>query len=184
MHDYPRFNTVSVAADRIAGFREQGQETSKLAFTGISVINPGTLAAITDGIPSCIIDHYQQLLRNGVSLAVYRADTSFWTDMGTPEDYLALHEGLLTGVIPRWEELAYDGSDPLLVDDEAQLSADTRLSEWCSIGKARCVDARLARVVVWDGVELPKGYSAEDILISTTPGVEPGVAGARGRGKL
>lgn len=174
MHDYPRFNSVSVEDDRIAGFREQERERKKLAFTGISVINPEILTSLADGISSCIIDHYQKLLRRGESLAVHRADGGFWTDMGTPDDYLALHQGLLTGVIPRWEEFGYDGKDPLLVDSDAQISENTYLSQWCCIGRASCVDARLARVVVWDGVQLPVGYSAEDALISATPASEPG----------
>lgn len=170
MHDYPRFNSVSVAAGRIADFRVRGGEHLKLAFTGISVIDPGILTSIPDGISSCIIDHYQTLLRKGEAFAVYRTDNCYWTDMGTPDDYLALHAGLLNGVIPRWEEFDNDGNGPLFVDKEAQLSENTRLCHWCCIGRAKCVDARLARVVVWDGVQLPVGYCAEDALISATPG--------------
>jgi mannose-1-phosphate guanylyltransferase len=183
MHDYPRFNSVSVANGRIAGFREQGDGSRQLAFTGISVIDPGILTTIPGGQASCIIDHYQALLNKGAIFAAYRTDTCFWTDMGTPQDYLDLHAGLLSGVIPRWEELGHDGKGSIFVDNEAQLSENTRLSDWCCIGRAKCIDARLARVVIWDGVELPVGYCAEDALISATPGTWQGDVRAEKEGK-
>lgn len=172
MHDYPRFNTVRVSEGHIVDFRGEAGEHDKLAFTGLYVLDPEILATITDGVPSCIVAHYRNLLLHGGSLAVFRADNCFWTDMGTPQDYLALHEGLLTGAIPRWEELMYDGSDALWVDSNAQLSGDTQLSGWCSLGRVKGRDVRLSRVVIWDGVELPEGYRCEHALISTSPGSE------------
>lgn len=184
MHDYPRFNTVCVSRDRIVDFRGDNPGCEKLAFTGLYVLNPEILATIADGVPSCIVDHYRRLLAGGESLAVYRADSSFWTDMGTPEDYLALHEGLLTGTIPRWEEFRYDGRNPLLVSEHAKLSGNTELSGWCSLGSMQCRDAHLSRVVIWDGVELPEGYSCEDTLISTNPKGGPLKTAAKGNANI
>lgn len=172
MHDYPRFNTVRVSKGRIVDFRGVDGENEKLAFTGLYVLNPDILATIPDGVQSCIVDHYRNLLLAGGYLKVYRADNSFWTDMGTPQDYLALHEGLLTGTIPCWEELKFDGNDALWVDRNAQLSGNTHLSGWCSIGRVQGRDACLSRVVIWDGVRLPKGYKCEHALISTSPETE------------
>lgn len=179
MHDYPRFNTVQVSDNRIIAFRNDNSTGKNLAFTGLYVLNPEILRVLDDGVASCIVDHYRNLLQDGKSLGVYRVDGSYWTDMGTPEDYLALHGGLLTGTIPRWDELGYDNGNTLLVSREARLAGRVRLSDWCSIGKATGQNISLSRVVVWDGVDLCDGYCNENALISVTP--ERGGKNAEGR---
>lgn len=182
MHNYPRFNTVRVTAGRVTHFETIGSEGENLAFTGLSVIDPVILSPIEDGRQSCIIDHYRKLLRQGQVFDVHRVDDCFWTDMGTERDYLELHEGLLHGTIPRWQEFSLSEADlPLLVDRKAQLTGTTALNDWCAIGGATGHDVSLARVVVWDGVRLPNGYCCEDAVLSVSPaaaggeGIEPGV---------
>ncbi len=168
MHDYPRFNTVATSGNRIADFRKH-PDGKLLAFTGLHVINPEILAEIPDGVVSCIVDRYRQMLTAGEALAVYRTDQCYWTDMGTPEDYLALHEGLLRGSIPLWEELQDTGNGQILIDNGARLSGNSRVEEWCSIGNITGNHVHLSRVVVWDGVMLPDNFRADNALISSTP---------------
>lgn len=170
MHDCPRFNTVSVSGNKVVSFLRHDSESKNLAFTGISVVEPKILQPIVAGRESCIIDHYRRELDRGTQFGVFRVDNCFWTDMGTPEDYLVLHAGLLTGRIPLWQEFACAAElQPLLVDGKARLSGHTRLTEWCAVGAATGHDASLARCVVWDGVHLPEGFSCEDVLISESP---------------
>jgi len=173
MHDCPRFNSVRVTGRRVVEFRSRTAGEELLAFTGLSVLDPGILAAIEDGRASCIIDHYRRMLHQGETLGVFRADGCFWTDMGTPEDYLALHAGLLNGTIPRWREFDYAGSNPILVDGRARLSGRTQLRNWCAIGEAAGRDISLSGVVVWDGVSFPDGYHGENLLISESPAASP-----------
>ena len=167
IHDFPRFNGVRVQGDRVAGFRSEGEGTS-LAFTGLSVIQPATLADIADDRASCIIDHFQNLLEQGVGIGVHRVDDCFWTDMGTPADYLDLHAGLLTGRIPRWQELPAP-ADKVVVDSRARLTGASQLHDWCAIGAATGRGISLSRCVVWDGVALPDNFCAADQLISASP---------------
>lgn len=169
MHDYPRFNTVHVRGGQVRDFQGNEPGGEKLAFTGLSVLDPRILPPIADGAPSCIIEHYRKYLRKGGSLAVCRVDDCFWTDMGTVQDYLELHEGLLNGSIPRWAEFGYQGTAPVLVAEEAQLLGESSLTDWCAIGRVKGRDVTLSRVVVWDGVELPSGYRCENALISADP---------------
>jgi mannose-1-phosphate guanylyltransferase len=168
MHDYPRFNTVATSGNRIAGFNKN-MDCKVLAFTGLHVVNPAILANIPDGVLSCIVDHYRELLATGESLAVYRTDQCYWTDMGTPEDYLALHEGLLRGSIPLWQEFHNAENGQILIDRDARLSGDFSVEKWCSIGKITGKHVHLSRVVVWDGVMLPDGFTCDNALISSTP---------------
>ncbi|MFV0438483.1 MAG: NDP-sugar synthase [Desulfopila sp.] len=169
MHDYPRFNTVPVAAGKVVGFGNEPADLPKLAFTGLSVIEPSLLAGIADGEESCIIAHYRQLLKRGIEIGVYRADHCFWTDMGTVDDYLQLHGGLLGGTIPRWREFTYQGAEPILVSETASLSGPAELVDWCAVGAVRGRNVSLARCVVWDGLELPDGFAAHDAVISLVP---------------
>lgn len=168
IHDYPRFNSVNVEGEYIVGFgKEDNSSIEKLAFTGLYVLDPHILETIEDGVESCIVESYRRLLQQGETLGAYRVDNCFWTDMGTPNDYLLLHEGLLLGTIPRWSELReVDG--PIVVSPKSSLTGNTRLEQWCSIGRATGNGVKLSRVVVWDDVQLPDGFSADNTLISQT----------------
>jgi len=176
MHDHRRFNKVPVSGDRIQSFDET-RPGQKLAYTGLQVVHPAVLESIADGEKSCIISHYRQLLQSGIEIGVFRADNCFWTDMGTPADYLELHAGLLTGKVPRWRDFDYQEKDGFLVSDKATITGENRLEGWCALGAVALDNATLSRTVVWDGVALPKGHSAEDQLISVSP-VQPAVHGS------
>lgn len=167
MRDFPRFNTVWTSGDRVIGFKPDAAG-QLLAFTGLHVLEPHILASLDDGVPSCIIDLYRRLLGEGESIGVFRTDGCFWTDMGTPEDYLALHAGLLTGAFPRWRELAFHGETPFLISEQAELGGEVELREWCCLGRVRGGRAKLCRSVVWDGVVLPDGCVCCDTLVSTS----------------
>jgi mannose-1-phosphate guanylyltransferase len=168
MHDYPRFNTVCVAQDHVADFakNESGQ---MLAFTGLHVIDPAILQSIENGRESCIIDLYKTLLKKGERLKIMRADQYYWTDMGTPEDYLTLHEELLTGKVPMWPEIGKRDERSFLIDEKAALTGKCSTAEWGSVGNIQGHDVTLARVVIWDGVVLPSKGVFKDQLISSSP---------------
>ncbi len=167
VHDYPRFNTLRVAGDSIAGFAAAPGEGS-LAFTGLHVLDPEILETIAPARPSCIIDHYRRMLADGGTIAALRVDGSFWTDMGTPEDYLALHGGLLGGRIPRWPEMGGPVDSPFLIAAGARLAADLAMEDWCCLGDVEVAgDVRLARVVAWDKVRIAAGSRLADQLLSS-----------------
>jgi NDP-sugar pyrophosphorylase family protein len=165
MHDYPRFNGVLVQNEKIIGFGDR-VEPGRLAFTGLHVIDPAILRGIVDGRFSCIIDHYQRLLQQGIEMGCYRSDRCYWTDMGTEEDYLALHGGLLTGTIPCWLELS-PASGPCYIASRGQLGAEVDLIDWVCLGNA-CIGkgSHMERVVVWDGVRIPDNSYLRDRLVS------------------
>lgn len=167
MHHYPRFNTVQVADNTIKGFGAK-QDGEQLAFTGLHVIDPKILAPIEDGVASCIIDRYRQLLENGENLSLYRVDHCYWTDMGTPEDYLLLHEKLLSKEVECWEEIEHFESKQL-VSAKAQLLGESVLEDWCVIGAASGKNVKISRSIVWDGVQLPDSFSCSDAIMSHSP---------------
>ena len=152
LHDCARFNSVQVEDSTVTAFDAQG-EIGALAFTGIHVIDPQILINVQDGVQSCIIDLYRKMLEAGEPVNCCRTDGAFWTDMGTPADYLDLHGKLLTGKVPIWPELIDKNRDfsQFLLAEGAAFSGSPEYLDWVCIGNAKIgKDCRLRQVVVWD----------------------------------
>ena len=165
MHDYNRFNNVMIKGEKVESF-DNRNESSLLAFTGIHMIDPEILKEIKQNSYSCIIDHYRKLLKDNITIACYRVDDCFWTDMGNSADYLYLHEGLLKNDIPCWPEIG-SVRKPYCIDKSAELSTNTELADWVCLGGAHIENgSRLERVVVWDGVSIPAGSCLVDEIVS------------------
>ncbi|MEE4164442.1 MAG: nucleotidyltransferase family protein, partial [Desulfocapsaceae bacterium] len=117
LHDCSRFNTVSVADGQVTGFHRL-QHQHQRAYTGIQVIDPAILWQVAAGKYSCIIDLYRQMLAAGRVIHCFHVDDIFWSDMGTIEDYLGLHELLLSGNAPIWPEFRVHPKDSILIDND------------------------------------------------------------------
>ena len=166
LHDCPRFNTVSLAGDRVTGFHRKQQHRCR-AYTGIQVINPRILLAIRAGGYSCIIDLYRQMLTSGRAIHCFPADDIFWSDMGTIGDYLALHEMLLLGRMPVWPELGVLPETSTLIDEACVIGRSCRFEGWNCVGAAEIGDfAHLSRSVVWDTAQVAPHSRIEDTIIS------------------
>jgi len=168
MHDFPRFNTVAVRGGMICSFDDRADRSKGglLAFTGLHVVEPAVLAGIPAEGEYSIIDWYRQLLQQGQPIVAMRVDDCFWTDMGTVEDYLALHAGLLTGKIPVWPELVGLAKNPFLVADKAKTGSGLVLEDWVCVGDAIIgKNTYLQRSVVWDEVTITEGRRIVDQLM-------------------
>ena len=174
LHDYPRFNNVAVN-DRlmVEDFRlsdASGREASELlAFTGIHVINPEVLGIMPPDTPACIIDCYEQLLSRGGKIRAHVAKGHYWTDMGTPGDYLRLHGGLITGKIPVYEELAEELSEaPFAGKQKAAIGENVTLQDWACLGKGTVIGpgATIQKSVIWDGAAVPPGSIIKNAIIT------------------
>lgn len=174
VHDCPRFNDVAVAAaSRIIGFGGSADPAEKhgdrLAFTGIHVINPEILQQILPDRFSCILDCYRALLKQGGAINAHVVDRRFWTDIGSPDDYLGLHQGLLTGHAPACPELAPAvAAGPFFVAAGALIGRGVKYHDWVSIGAGAVVGdgASLSRVVVWDGAKIAPGARINDTIVT------------------
>lgn len=174
LHDYPRFNDVSVDKTlRIKGFnlpgcKGKGQERV-LAFTGIHVINPDVLRIIPRDTSCCIIECYRQLLRQGYSINAYLARDHFWTDMGTPADYLKLHADMLNQKVPVYEEIEETAADaPYAGMQNASVGRHVKLLDWVCIGDRVKIEegAVLQRSVIWDGAVVRAGAIIKDAIVT------------------
>lgn len=170
LHHCPRFNNVRVAPDnRILGFVGHGPaggEERLLAFTGIQVIEPRVLAAIPPGEFYGIIDCYAALLGQGGHVRAHVAEGHFWTDMGTPADYLELHRSLLRDNRPAGLAPAAR-SGPFFLGRDVFLGPGTVFHDWVAVGRNARIGAgsSLTRVVVWDGAEVAPGSVLSDTIV-------------------
>jgi mannose-1-phosphate guanylyltransferase len=175
LHDYPRFNDVVVDDSlRITAFNRSADRSGKqkrvLAFTGIHVINPEVLQIIPQDTTYCIIDCYRELMRQGGVIRAQLATNQFWTDVGTPADYLKLHADLLEQKAPVYEALAETSADaPFVGVQSAFIGKDVKLLDWVCIGKGARIEEKsiLQRVIVWDGAVVPAGSVIKDAIIAS-----------------
>ncbi|MBU0481598.1 MAG: NDP-sugar synthase [Proteobacteria bacterium] len=175
VHDYPRFNNVVVSGDGfVRGFRaavqnppESGQRI--LAFTGIHVIDPGILKSIPQDSFYDVIDLYRELSASGKNeIAAIEMKDGFWTDIGTPLDYLNLHRDLLAGKAPSFlQETIGPFSGPKMIMPDVSIGRDVVFEDWVCIGTgARIGDGvHIARSVIWDGAVIEKGTFLEDAIV-------------------
>lgn len=152
MHDYKRFNTVSVNKGYVENFNKEELSSEKLAFTGIHVIDPEILDGVGTGSMSCIIDLYRTILSKGDKIKVFRTDDYYWTDMGTVDDYLAINSELISGDVPSWEELGQIDLGKKYYT-KSVIPEDFSCADWCVIGDDVKIqkNVHLEGVVVWDG---------------------------------
>lgn len=166
MHDCPRFNAVAVADGRVCSFDDR-TKGELLAFTGLHVLEPEVLAGIPASGEYSIIDCYRHLIEQGQAISATRVDDCFWTDMGTVEDYLTLHGGLLTGKIPHWPELEFSAEGPFLLGGQEKTGSDLVLRDWACVGDAVIGrNVSLQRSVVWDGAVIADGHRVVDQLMA------------------
>lgn len=165
VHDYPRFNGLTIEAGRLVSF-DRNHQGDVVAFTGLHILHPQLLKPLSLGKKSCIIKWYKTLLENGEMIGVYRVDNCFWTDMGTPEDYLQLHGDLLKRRVDCWRQLKDRVATPTYLSRAARTGRNLEVREWACIGKAQIGDnVSISRSVIWDGVVIPDNSVIADSLI-------------------
>jgi mannose-1-phosphate guanylyltransferase len=162
MHDYPRFNKVTVNDGLVTGFDGVKKEEC-LAFSGLHVLEVEVLRAIPEIGKSCIIDRYREYLKGGGRIQAYDVSGCSWTDMGTVDDYLALHGQLLKGEIELWPEFREHPQNSCLFHGQV---SKMFCIDWACVGQVTLPpNLTLQRCVVWDGASLEEGAAYSDALL-------------------
>jgi len=71
-----------------------------LAFGGIHVVSPRIFAKLDEEGAFSIIDAYVRLAAKGETILGFRADGSYWRDLGRPDDLIAAEGDLESGKYP------------------------------------------------------------------------------------
>jgi len=119
------------------------------------VVDPEVIERIALGDFHHIIDLYQELAQKD-RVGYCRTDSAFWSDIGTPTDYLQLHARLLEQK-GEWQ-----------IDPSARVGEGTRLSGWGCVGAEARIGTGvvLHNCVVWPGAVVPGGARVEDAIIT------------------
>lgn len=165
VHDYPRFNTVTVADERVLSFKPVQPDrvggplkNMKSPIPAGATVRPsGISGKVTTGpdlvaftgihvvepevlaqIPRDRFYHIIDLyqeLAGHGQVGIKRVDGAFWQDIGTPEDYLQLHRQLLAGIT----KMDFIGEGKRqgnwLVAEDVRLAAGVELRDWGCLGR-------------------------------------------------
>ncbi|MBF0549357.1 MAG: NDP-sugar synthase [Deltaproteobacteria bacterium] len=166
LHDHARYNNVLVNdQQRVVGIRGRNFAPGKrlLAYTGIQVINPELLDFLPSG-PSDFIDTYISLIASGSGLSAYVISGHYWSDIGSPGDYLQVHRDIMAGKVtgqmpPNGRVVIGQGSH---LSDQAITKGLVSLGENVEVG-AGCI---LEDVVIWDNVTVKPGARLERAIVA------------------
>jgi len=163
MHEYQRFNSVSVRDDKVLGFSSPtglSESEEFLAFTGIHVLHTDVIRQIPKKQFFHIIDLYAELAAAG-QVGSHRVDGCFWRDIGMPEDYLELHRELLCAATDEKKAQSW------CISEKATVAETVVFRDWGVVGPEVVIgeNVELTRCVVWDKVVISPGQRLKDRII-------------------
>ncbi len=176
-------------------------------FAGIHLIEPEILKYIPPhpalspkgrGNEVCInAQVYPELIRQGLPVYGYFIpDNYFWRHLGSQEEYLAVHEELLSCKLPlslsRWcQELTPDTTlkeanpgiwieNPALIEPGAEIippvvigrycriSAGAKVGPYVSLGRGCVIPSgcRIEHCIIWDGIEIEPNSDLKHTVVS------------------
>jgi mannose-1-phosphate guanylyltransferase len=174
VHDHPRFNNLLVSpAGEVTAFRVGAGDFAPargerlLAFTGVQFLEPALLNGITPGKFQDLIEYYILLAKGGERINIIEVRDHFWTDIGTPADYLALHRDLLTGKIHPWPDFLSRPAGPVWLGEGVEVEPGAKFEEWAMVGAGARIGsgALVRRAVIWPGARIAPGALVEDQII-------------------
>ncbi|MCV7383715.1 sugar phosphate nucleotidyltransferase [Mycolicibacter longobardus] len=160
------FGCVPTDDGRVTAFLEKTEDppTDQIN-AGCYVLSRAVIDRIPRGRPVSVErEVFPALLADGVKVCGY-VDTSYWRDMGTPEDFVRGSADLVRGIAPspalggrRGESLVHDGAS---VAPGTVLIGGTVVGRGAEIGPG----ARLDGAVIFDGVKVEAGSVIERSII-------------------
>ena len=161
---------VTDGSGRITGFQEKpppGTERSKLVNTGIYIFEPSVL----DRIPAKTFydfgkQVFPELLAAGAKFYGMRT-SSYWCDIGTPDEYRRCHFDALEGRVrlrPRDGAIVRGG---VLLGPDTRVAEDARVLRPSSIGARSRIEAGavVERSILWDDVVVEAGATVRDAIL-------------------
>ena len=168
---------VTDASGKITGFQEKpakGTERSKFVNTGIYVFTP----EIFDHIPGGAFydfgkNVFPALQQAGAAFYGFDARGAQWHDIGTPGEYRAATNDVLTGTL-RVPGISIDGS--VWSGRNAKVAGSAHIDGPSVIGDDVVVEegARIERSIIWQGSRIGKGAVLRDSIVGMNYEVAPG----------
>jgi mannose-1-phosphate guanylyltransferase len=137
LHRRKGLNVVAVKDDRVIGFlrggkRFDGPGIENYAYTCVQIVEPIVFDYLPEDDYADIINCYQNMIKDGRYIRACVVDPPpFWTDIGSPTDYLELHSKVLED---RYSIFGYRTESNQIIDPTAVLGADVKIKGFAAIG--------------------------------------------------
>jgi mannose-1-phosphate guanylyltransferase len=172
------FGVVPTDGDgRVQGFIEKpppGEAPTNLINAGIYVLEPSVLERVPAGeVYSLERQLFPELVAGGARL--FATPTSaYWTDIGTPDNYLDANMDLLQGRF-RTDAVDKPGADLVLRAESADVAADARVTTSC-LGSGAVVEpeAVVEQSVLLPGAKVMRDARVVRSVLGEGARVEPG----------
>ncbi|HEX8297178.1 MAG TPA: sugar phosphate nucleotidyltransferase [Chthoniobacteraceae bacterium] len=127
-------------------------------FTGIYLVSHAFLARIPVAEKISVVPIFCQMIREGARLGGVVIDDGHWWDLGTREQYLAVHRELKKDAVigEAW------------IHPTAQISSSAKISGATTIGAGAIVGehASLHDCIVWEGARIASGSLLNDCIVT------------------
>lgn len=136
------------------GKRLDPASDASFLFTGIYLIEPAFLARIPAGEKISVIPLFLDMIRGGAKLGGVVIDDGNWWDLGTREQYLAVHKHL--------------ASDENWIAETAQIDPTAKITGSSAIGSGTKIGAHasLQHCLVWEGAEIAAGSLLNECIVT------------------
>jgi len=159
--NHPRFNQVGIDTEgRIVSIRGQSIQkplapSQTLTFTGIHIISTELLNSMPSTGFFGIMELFMELAARGEAIRGYHMHEGYWQDIGSVEDYRALHQNLVG-----------EQGEPV-VHPEAHLSKGVLMEGFVCVGKGSRIGAGslIKDSIIWDGVLIEQGGIIEGCVV-------------------
>ena len=149
--------TLNVAFEhgRVVDLRNTFGRGGGFLFTGICLMNPEFFARIPAATVISVVPIFCDMIRAGLTVGGVVIDEGEWWDLGTREEYLAVHRAL------------HGGSEPWIapnakIASTAQISGATAIGHGAQIGD----NVKLHDCLVWENAKIGAGSQFERCIIT------------------
>jgi NDP-sugar pyrophosphorylase family protein len=149
------------------GSRLHADVAGKFLFTGVYVVSPQFLARIPAREKISVVPIFLEMIRRGEKLGGIVLDEGDWWDLGTREQYLAVHRHLKNIPhsafrIPHW------------IHPAAKIAPTARIQGATAIGAGAVVgeNAELRDCIVWENAQIAAGSSLRNCIVTAGQRVE------------
>lgn len=147
------------------GRKIHADRPGEFLFTGVYIVEPAFIARIPAGEIISVVPVFLDMIRQGAKLGGVVIDEGHWWDLGTREQYLAVHRHLKTTAaagLPAW------------VDPSAKIAPGAHIGGAAAIGPGVTVGegTRLEDCIVWENAEIASGASLRDCIVTAGCRVE------------
>ena len=170
--------------NRIVDFRNRLQKNHSVpafAFASVAVAEPRLLDWISPNEgPASTIDALIDAMKAGEHIAGFVSRTGFWSDLGTPQDYLQIHLAIAqTDPKKKWTTTYWNKNSktpwPTAIDPSAVIHPSTKLDGTVVIGAEAIIerDSHLRNCVILPGATIKAGSNLSHSIISPTTIITP-----------